>query len=249
MNKLKKTQFKSFNYLKKLHTSFLPIFSLVVAIQSITGCSVISSKNNESNILNNNTSQNNPSEQKIVTFNNQGSLIISRKAPEFSVMYSKKNSLKSSKKELGFVNLPENINKELEDNSSQKTWILIDKTSNEVTIFSENKNNYSTVFEKTTAKNLETLTPGVYTVQLKVKDPSWYASDSYYENRNLDIPNSGDKNRFLKGALGEYALFIDNLTPLYSTQFSTNEINGVNINGNCKNLYDKVQIGSRVIIR
>jgi hypothetical protein len=49
---------------------------------------------------------------------------------------------------------------------------------------------------------------GNYNVILKQKRPLWYAPDNYYTERNLPLPGEGASERYLKGALGEYAIYL-----------------------------------------
>jgi hypothetical protein len=52
------------------------------------------------------------------------------------------------------------------------------------------------------------LAEGSYIVKLRQLNPVWHASDEYFENRGKPIPPSGAQSRFLKGALGSFAVFL-----------------------------------------
>lgn len=47
-------------------------------------------------------------------------------------------------------------------------------------------------------------------------NPTWMAPDSYFVERDLPVPPEGDASRFLKGALGKRAVFLDNGLVLHS---------------------------------
>ncbi|MCB0329108.1 MAG: hypothetical protein KDD70_05580 [Bdellovibrionales bacterium] len=87
------------------------------------------------------------------------------------------------------------------------------------------------------------------------KNPTWMAPDSYFLERGLPIPPEGDASRFLKGALGEIALFLDNGTVIHSgPEFSLGSKhtapNGFRVaKSELVKLSELVQYGTKIVIR
>jgi hypothetical protein len=77
------------------------------------------------------------------------------------------------------------------------------------------------------ARSAESLTPGTFKVMLEQRDPVWYATTEYYTARNLTIPSEGNRERFLKGALGDYAIFLTKDTAIHTAAVRSPEVKGV----------------------
>lgn len=94
---------------------------------------------------------------------------------------------------------------------------------------------------------IEQLQAGVYSVALKQRTPLWYAPASYFESRGLDVPAEGSKERFRRGALGEYTVFLSNQTPLHSGPVASPDIGGVQFaDSDIKGLFDAAEVGMTV---
>lgn len=81
--------------------------------------------------------------------------------------------------------------------------------------------------------------------------PAWHATDSYFEKRGLPIPPKFSANRFLRGALGELALFISGNTPLHCGTFSGEQVGGI-IAKSCESLrtlFNEVRVGTELHVR
>lgn len=94
------------------------------------------------------------------------------------------------------------------------------------------------------------LAPGTYSIMHKQRAPLWYAGDSYFTNREMSVPPSGDGNRFLRGALGDFALFIDKDTSIHSSDIWTNEVGGLRIPvEEIQKIYYSLDVGSAIEIK
>lgn len=94
---------------------------------------------------------------------------------------------------------------------------------------------------------IEQLQAGVYSVALKQRAPLWYAPTSYFESRGLDVPPEGNKERFRRGALGEYTVFLSDQTPLHSGPVASPDIGGVQFaESDIKGLFDAAEVGMTV---
>ena len=67
------------------------------------------------------------------------------------------------------------------------------------------------------------------TIILKQEDPLWYAPDSYFTKRGITIPAPFAEERFRRGALGAFALFLDGGIPIHTGPFWSEEVGGLRI--------------------
>ncbi len=94
---------------------------------------------------------------------------------------------------------------------------------------------------------IDQLPAGVYSVALKQRNPLWYAPASYFESRGLEVPAEGNKERFRRGALGEYTVFLNNQAPLHSGPVVSADIGGVQLaESDLKALFDVAEVGMTV---
>ena len=94
------------------------------------------------------------------------------------------------------------------------------------------------------------LAQGTHPVLLKQMNPLWYAPDSYYAQRGMLLPPSGDRVRYLRGALGTHAIFLGDNFALHSAPLWTENVGGVQLNADMlQSLFARVQVGALVEIR
>lgn len=94
------------------------------------------------------------------------------------------------------------------------------------------------------------LKAGTYTLMHKQRAPLWYAGDSYFTNREIPVPASGDSNRYLRGALGDFALFIDRDISIHSSEIWTSEVGGLRVpEEEIRKIYYSLNVGSQIEIR
>ena len=124
-------------------------------------------------------------------------------------------------------------------------WVLIDRGTKSIALMDgQNK-----VYEAA-GTGLEELKPGSYEVMHKQKSALWYAPDEYFMNRHLAMPAEGSKDRYRRGALGEYAIFIDQDTPIHSGPVWTKEVGGVQLSEpDISRLYYKLEVGAPIEIK
>ncbi len=91
---------------------------------------------------------------------------------------------------------------------------------------------------------------GNYQVLHKQQNPLWYAPDSYFKARNLPVPSQGDRSRYRRGALGEYAVFINQETPIHCGAVSSEEVGGIRLSGDdLARIYFTIQVGDSIEIK
>jgi hypothetical protein len=133
----------------------------------------------------------------------------------------------------------------LPDTLDGDIWLDID-TGNSLVSLKEG----AETLHSTKVEGIEDLTPGTYQLVHKQRRAPWYAPKSYFSRRKLPIPPEGDKSRFLRGALGDFALFIDQATPIHSGPVPSDDIGGIKLNeDDIARLYYKLEIGSAIKIR
>jgi len=113
--------------------------------------------------------------------------------------------------------------------------------------------NGSPVME-TELSDLSDLQTGTFVVTLKKRDPLWYAPDSYYIDRHLSIPDTGDKDRYLRGAFGSFALFIganaEDSKVLHAGNYNLSEVPGARLNEeSLAKVFYTLEAGDKVVIK
>lgn len=124
-------------------------------------------------------------------------------------------------------------------------WISIDR-QNKVLALMEGDKEISSL----SGQGLENLKPGTFQILHKQRNALWYAPDSYFQVRGLDVPGQGDRSRYRRGALGDFVLYVDKNTPIHSGPIWNPEIGGVRLNdSDISKLYYSVEVGSAVEVR
>jgi hypothetical protein len=91
---------------------------------------------------------------------------------------------------------------------------------------------------------------GSYSVALKQTDPLWYAPPTYFLRRGMKVPNEGNKSRYMRGALGRKALFIDKQVAIHTGPVWNEEIGGIKVSeDDMARLFETVGIGTTVEVR
>lgn len=131
------------------------------------------------------------------------------------------------------------------DADRQGKWLSIDGTKGTITLMEGQE-----VVASAQAEGKMKLEAGVYHILHKQRSPLWYAGDNYFLKRGLNVPGSGDRERYRRGALGDFALFIDKETSLHSSPVWTDEVGGLRIpDEEIRKIYYSVDIGSLIEIK
>ncbi len=171
-----------------------------------------------------------PSEQSsAAAWKKDGSIVLSRVAP-VPVLTESKGEL------LGF--LPQK-------SRTADHWLAINKSTRTIEVMSGDQSLVSLKSE-----GVERLQPGRYQVIHKQKDPLWYAPNSYFTSRLLDVPAEGSRERYRKGALGDFVVYFSPDLPIHSSPVPSDEVGGVRLDGtDMPRLYYSLDIGSVVEVR
>ena len=126
--------------------------------------------------------------------------------------------------------------------SAKGSWLAIDRGTGEVQLMEEKKS-ISSAF----GVGANRLQPGTYEIQHKQRNAPWYAPDAYYKARGLPVPPEGDKTRYMRGALGEFVLYIDKSTPIHSGPIWNPEIGGVKVDEiTLAKIYYSLEVGDTI---
>ena len=159
-----------------------------------------------------------------------GSIVISRIAPALAAPAPESAPL------LGF--LPGGA-------THNRNWILVDRSAGTLSVMAGQLGVSS--FE---AHGLDKIPAGRYQVLHKQARPLWYANDAYFTARGLPVPPEGSSERYLKGALGEAALYLDRDTPIYSSAFASDEVGGIRLSASdLEAVFSAVEVGAAIELR
>ncbi len=162
-----------------------------------------------------------------LTSNADGLISITRLAP---------SAISSPRSVLGFIPV---------DSDRQGKWLSIDASKGVISLMEGQE----TIASAQTDGKIK-LEPGRYTILHKQRSPLWYAGDSYFTKRGLEVPGAGDKSRYRRGALGDFALFIDKETSLHSSLVWSDEVGGLRVSDEeLRKIYYSVDIGSLIEIK
>jgi hypothetical protein len=95
---------------------------------------------------------------------------------------------------------------------------------------------------------------GRFQIEYKERDPIWIAPDWYFERNNLPVPPTNHSSRYMKGILGQAAVYISPHLAIHGTDRP--ELIGQRVSHGCirlenryaMRLYHNVQVGTEVII-
>lgn len=157
-----------------------------------------------------------------VVFPTSGSLIVARPAPAVREL-SHDNSL------LGFFG---------------SSSVIIDRAKGEIQVSGSEQ--FSVKVD-----GIENLKTTEAVVSLKQKDPVWYAPEEYYRKRGLIVPPDYSRDRFLKGVLGEYVIYLNDEIPIHSGRFRLSEVGGIRAKDSkdFSKIYYALNVGSKVSIK
>lgn len=129
--------------------------------------------------------------------------------------------------------------------SQAGSWVQIDTQAKKLSLMDGDK----VVFEAA-ADGADHLAPGKYQVLHKQRSALWYAPDAYFTSRSLPVPPEGDRARFRRGALGDFAIFLGKDLPVHSGPVWSSEIGGVRLEeAEISRLYYSIDVGGAVEVK
>jgi lipoprotein-anchoring transpeptidase ErfK/SrfK len=129
--------------------------------------------------------------------------------------------------------------------AENETWVEVDTGAKKVRVYKG-----ATIDSEFQAEGAANIQPGNYSLQQKQRTPLWYAPDGYFRKRQLAVPPAGDRLRYLKGALGEYALFPSPEFAIHTAPVWTDDVGGLRVSKeDLIAIYFKLNIGSSIVVR
>ena len=129
--------------------------------------------------------------------------------------------------------------------ADNEAWLQVDSKNMTVTLYRGKK-----VFMESFGEGFVHLTQGRYFLRKKSAEPLWYASDSYFQTRKLNVPPTNNSERFLSGALGEIALYPSDDFPIHNARIWSEEVGGLKVDDAfVQLLFSELNEGSVVVIK
>lgn len=95
---------------------------------------------------------------------------------------------------------------------------------------------------------------GVFEIGRKKEDPVWYAPDWYYVERGLAVPPAYSDQRYQRGMLGDYALYLSDEIAIHGTQ-NESSVGRASSHGclrmrnaDIATIFPLVEVGTKVVI-
>lgn len=203
--------------------------AIIIAALTMTACSNLSDSQNWYSLRE--TEQDQPS------FLESGSISISRPVPQFNGEPARVMAFMPVLPEI--PELPGRIDPE------QKLSVVIDVTSKTISV---KRGTEELIQSDITAS--EDLTKGEFSVTLKQASPLWYAPDDYFLMRGQEPPIEGSSERYRKGALGSYAIFLNDGVIIHSSPIPDPLINGFLLDDDkITSIYSILEPGMRIIVQ
>ena len=103
---------------------------------------------------------------------------------------------------------------------------------------------------KTVQTSQLSLNNGHFKVALLEQNALWHANDKYFLDRNLPLPLEFSPERYLKGALGEYSIHLDNGQVIHSSLIEDKGIDGIRVAANdLKDIFSVLEADSKIIVK
>jgi hypothetical protein len=131
------------------------------------------------------------------------------------------------------------------DKEQKSSWLEINTSNKEVSLYEKGE-----LVQKAKIEGNLDVEPGRYQIKHKQRSALWYAGDDYFLSRQLPVPEVGNRERYRRGALGDFALFLDTETPIHSSPIWTPEVGGLKLDDEqMRKIYYALEVGSVVEVR
>lgn len=178
------------------------------------------------------------------TWMRDGSIAVSRPVPSRAALtvndQKGSNAALDSDPLLGFMPVKQN-----NDALRQGTVLRITRANRKIEVVQDGRTTAVAAGD-----GVQSLRAGTYEIAHKQETPLWYAPDTYFAARDLDVPTNNETERFRRGALGTAAIFLDADTPIHNGPVWRHEIGGVRIDDEAmKALFSALKVGDTVEVR
>lgn len=124
-------------------------------------------------------------------------------------------------------------------------WLSIDTKDRTLSVMESGEIVFSAPF----AGGAPSVSPdGAFSVLLKQRNAVWFAPDDYYTARDLIPPSQTSRDRYLKGALGDFVVYLAEDFAIYSGPVDVPEISGIRLDpSDLARIYYLLPVGSKVL--
>lgn len=179
------------------------------------------------------------------SFKSSGTIVMSHRVPDNASFSNLSNSDKLASSPSLFAPLIGYFPAMSYLPADNEIWIEISRSEKKISIYKGKE----TLKDIKAEGNVE-LDAGEYYLQHKQKQPLWYASDDYFKNRKLEVPDSSARLRYRKGALGRYALYPTTNFPIHCAPIWTEEVGGLKVSLNdMVDIYSMIPVGAPIIVK
>lgn len=125
------------------------------------------------------------------------------------------------------------------------TWLSVNRNDRKLVVLDG-----ASVVTSVSGDGMELLQPGSYKVVHKQRSPLWYAPDNYFASRLLVAPPQNHPERFRRGALGDFAVFLDGDVTIHSGALWTEDVGGIRLSeSDMAKLYYSIAVGSSLEVQ
>lgn len=128
-------------------------------------------------------------------------------------------------------------------------WMMIDRESQTISVFEGDSQKIEGRLD-TSPDGVAGPYAGLYMVLDSAESQRWYAPDSYFTARRLNVPATNDPIRFRRGALGPRSILLSQNVQIHSGKIASAEVGGIRAP---KELFEQisryVERGMQIIIK
>jgi len=129
--------------------------------------------------------------------------------------------------------------------ADNETWLEVDSKKKTLTLFKG-----KSAIKEIKGEGSVSLDEGEYYLQHKQKQPLWYAPDDYFKKRKLNIPSPGDRLRYRRGALGNYALYPTTTFPIHCGPIWSKDVGGLRVSATeLSSIYYMLPVGAPIVVK
>ena len=127
-------------------------------------------------------------------------------------------------------------------------WLSFNESEKKVSVMDSGTEIFSAKYEGNYPANETLGSSDELSVLLKQRNAVWFAPEGYYTARNMEVPPTNSRARYLKAALGDFVMYLSENFALYSGPLEVPEISGIKLaSSDLARIYYLMPIGSKVL--
>lgn len=129
--------------------------------------------------------------------------------------------------------------------AENETWIEINRQRNVLSVFRGKE-----LVKEAKTEGSVGLPEGDYVLRHKQSRPLWYAPNDYFKKRQLLVPDTENRLRYRRGALGQFALYPTTTFPIHCGPIWSEDVGGLRVSPqDMASIYHLVPLGTPVVIK